>query len=75
MNGLPTTTYRFSGHDTFQCRYAWLPKGVKLLNSNIPTPFANDDKAMVSLGVGKNMVPSSPFGHKPPVLPKGRELK
>jgi hypothetical protein len=53
-------TYRFSGHDTFQCRYAWLPKAVRLLDKD-PLLFFDDDKAMVSLGVGKNMVRSIKF--------------
>jgi hypothetical protein len=47
--------YRFSGHDTFPCRYTWLPKAVQHLrrNNNL---FADEDDAMVQLGVGKNMV-------------------
>jgi len=47
--------FRFSGHDTFPCRYAWLPKAVQNLkrNNNL---FADEDDAMVQLGVGKNMV-------------------
>lgn len=57
------TTYRYSGHDTFQCRYAWLPKAVKLIGGQKPQPdlFDNEDHAMVSLGVGKNMVRSIAF--------------
>lgn len=47
--------YRFSGHETFPCRYAWLPKAVRGLREN-PALFANEDDAMVRLGVGKNMV-------------------
>lgn len=47
--------YRFSGHETFPCRYAWLPKAVAQLN-NDPRLFADEDEAMVRLGVGKNMV-------------------
>src|SRR5438552_3957978 len=47
--------FRFSGHDTFPCRYAWLPKAVQNLkrNNNL---FSDEDDAMVQLGVGKNMV-------------------
>ena len=48
---------RLSGHETFVCRYAWLPKVVQHLNSN-PDLFKNEDAAMVVLGVGKNMVRS-----------------
>lgn len=47
--------YRFSGHETFPCRYAWLPKAYRevLLNRDV---FADEEEAMVLLGVGKNMV-------------------
>jgi hypothetical protein len=47
--------FRFSGHETFPCRYAWLPKAVSNLNLK-PDLFADEDDAMVHLGVGKNMV-------------------
>lgn len=52
--------FRFTGHDTFHCRYAWLPKTVKLLAGDSML-FSNDDKAMVEIGVGKNMVQSIQF--------------
>ena len=47
--------YRYSGHETFPCRYTWLPKAVQNLrrNNNL---FTDEDEAMVQLGVGKNMV-------------------
>jgi hypothetical protein len=51
----PETNYRFSGHETFPCRYTWLPKAVRNLRGN-PALFADEDTAMVRLGVGKNMV-------------------
>lgn len=47
--------YRISGHESFSLRYAWLPKAVRLLPTN-PSLFANEQEAMVQLGVGKNMV-------------------
>lgn len=47
--------FRFSGHETFPCRYTWLPKAVRNLREN-PALFADEDEAMVRLGVGKNMV-------------------
>lgn len=47
--------YRFSGHETFPCRYAWLPKAFRTICKN-PTAFSKDEVAMVDLGVGKNMV-------------------
>lgn len=53
-------TLRFSGHETFACRYAWLPKAYRILSSD-PNAFADEEKAMVELGLGKNMVRSLRF--------------
>ncbi|HMX25071.1 MAG TPA: DUF4007 family protein [Blastocatellia bacterium] len=47
--------YRFSGHETFPVRYSWLPKAYQALSAN-PRLFADEENAMVILGVGKNMV-------------------
>jgi hypothetical protein len=47
--------FRFSGHETFPCRYAWLPKAFRLLKEN-PDAFADEVQAMVDLGIGKNML-------------------
>lgn len=47
--------FRFSGHETFPCRYTWLPKAVIGISKN-PQVFSEEDDAMVALGVGKNMV-------------------
>jgi len=60
MNGLSPVAYRISGHESFACRYTWLPKAVRGLHDN-PKLFADDEKAMVDLGVGKNMVRSIRF--------------
>lgn len=59
---MQSPTYRFSGHETFACRYAWLPKAVREVaeTPEILTP-ACEDRAMVRLGVGKNMVRSIRF--------------
>jgi Protein of unknown function (DUF4007) len=56
------TTYRVSGHESFSCRYTWLPKAVGKLSKN-PKLFSSDaeDEAMVELGLGKNMVRSVRF--------------
>ena len=51
---------RFSGHETFTCRYAWLPKAYRGLSDN-PALFSDDNEAMVELGLGKNMVRSLRF--------------
>ena len=59
LNPLPIKT-RYSGHETFVCRYAWLPKVVSELSKN-PMLFLNEDEAMISLGIGKNMVRSAKF--------------
>jgi hypothetical protein len=53
-DGGPKVKYVFSGHETFPFRYTWLPKGVTNLLKD-PELFARDD-ALVTLGVGKNMV-------------------
>lgn len=69
--------YRISGHETFPCRYTWLPKAVKGLREN-PTLFSDESNAMVALGVGKNMVRSIRFWSLASgitrVEPKGRGL-
>ncbi|MGH6628336.1 MAG: DUF4007 family protein, partial [Burkholderiales bacterium] len=53
-------SYRISGHETFPCRYTWLPKAVRGLREN-PKLFSDEADAMVNLGVGKNMVRSIRF--------------
>lgn len=46
---------RFSGHESFQCRFYWLKKGYDFLQQQ---GDFNADYAPVQLGVGKNMVTS-----------------
>lgn len=53
-------SFRFSGHETFACRYAWLPKACRALRKDRAI-FADEDRAMVELGLGKNMVRSLRF--------------
>ena len=55
----PAPQYRVSGHESFACRYSWLPKAVRGLSD--PLLFSDEDAAMVVLGVGKNMVRSIRF--------------
>jgi hypothetical protein len=50
----------FSGHESFACRYGWLPKLHEALLEN-PDLFADDDAAIIKLGIGKNMVKSIRF--------------
>jgi hypothetical protein len=52
--------YRISGHESFPCRYTWLPKAVRGLDAD-PKLFADEERSMVDLGVGKNMVRSIRF--------------
>ncbi|KZC76066.1 hypothetical protein AYR46_19985 [Sphingobium yanoikuyae] len=52
--------YRFSGHESFACRYAWLPKAYRALRAD-PLIFSDEPRAMVELGLGKNMVRSLRF--------------
>lgn len=52
--------YRVSGHESFTCRYTWLPKVVHNLSRNNQL-FEDEEQAMVQLGVGRNMVGSIRF--------------
>lgn len=47
----------FSGHETFPLRQMWLKKAFDAILTNPKGAFSNDD-AIVTLGVGKNMVSS-----------------
>jgi len=50
---------KFTGHDTFPLRYGWLYKAVNYLNAGgklQTSPEESTRKAIVELGVGKNMV-------------------
>lgn len=51
---------RFSGHETFAFRYAWLPKAYRALKGD-SAAFLDEEAAMVELGLGKNMVRSLRF--------------
>ena len=55
-----TPLLRFSGHETFVCRYAWLPKAIRAVSRD-STILTRPDDAMVELGVGKNMAISIKF--------------
>jgi len=50
------TVPKFAGHETFSLRYGWLKKGVDATRERQDI-FLQDD-ALVTLGVGKNMVRS-----------------
>jgi uncharacterized protein DUF4007 len=50
--------YQFSGHESFTCRNLWLKKGYDFVNNQ---GSFTDERAVVDLGVGKNMVNSVRF--------------
>lgn len=50
----------FSGHESFVLRYGWLPKLHDAISTD-PALFADDENAMLTLGLGKNMVRSLRF--------------
>ncbi|MFN3535905.1 MAG: DUF4007 family protein [Brevundimonas sp.] len=56
----PTLLPRFSGHESFALRYAWLPKAYRGLSAD-PDLFGEEERAMEILGIGKNMVRSLRF--------------
>lgn len=51
---------RFSGHESFVCRYGWLPKVFRAVLAD-PRVLRNDEQAMVMLGIGRNMAKSLQF--------------
>lgn len=55
MNVAVSIRPRFSGHETFACRFAWLPKAVRLIARD-SAALADDERAILELGLGKNMV-------------------
>lgn len=49
------TSFRFSGHQTFPLRMAWIPKAVgEIVRGR--DPLTNIDEGITKLGLGKNMV-------------------
>jgi hypothetical protein len=55
-----TPNERFSGHESFVCRYGWLPK-VHRATQHEPAILKDDEGAMQTLGIGRNMVKSLQF--------------
>ena len=51
---------KFSGHETFACRFAWIPKAVRLIDRD-PGALSDDERAILELGLGKNMVKALRF--------------
>ena len=52
-----TREFRFSGHQSFALRIAWIPKAVREINAG-RDPLTNSDDGIATLGLGKNMVES-----------------
>jgi len=53
---MPSGRLGFAGHETFPFRYGWLKKAVDAVRED--PSLLSSDKALVSLGVGRNMVQS-----------------
>jgi hypothetical protein len=50
----------FSGHESFPCRYGWLPKLYEAVEAD-PEIFTSDERAILTLGLGRNMVKALRF--------------
>lgn len=61
LKAVPYKKLTFSGHDTFHCRQMWLKKGYDFVRNG--RKFSEDD-AVITLGVGKNMVSAIHFWMK-----------
>lgn len=55
-----SSTDRFSGHESFVCRYGWLPKVYREVAEDANL-LRTDEKAIYKLGIGRNMVKSLQF--------------
>jgi hypothetical protein len=53
-------TFKFSGHESFVLRYGWLPKLYDAVAAS-PEVFSSDERAILTLGLGRNMVKSIRF--------------
>ena len=50
----------FSGHESFACRYGWLPKLYEAVQEDEQL-FTSDERAILALGLGNNMVKAIRF--------------
>ena len=50
----------FSGHESFACRYGWLPKLYEAVTDD-PLLFSSDERVILRLGLGRNMIKSLRF--------------
>lgn len=70
MSESASIAFQFSGHETFPLRQLWLMKAVNFahesltFSKNQKTPVFSGESAMLTLGVGKNMVASIAYWAK-----------
>lgn len=57
---MSTANERFSGHESFVCRYGWLPKIYNAVRQD-PLLLKDEAKSTHKLGIGRNMVKSLQF--------------
>lgn len=57
---IKTSSERYSGHESFVCRFGWLTKIHRAIQ-NDSSILRNDDLAIQTLGIGRNMVKSLQF--------------
>ena len=50
----------FSGHESFACRYGWLPKLYEAVREDEEL-FTTDERAILALGLGNNMIKAIRF--------------
>jgi len=55
-----TMVDRFSGHESFVCRYGWLPKAYQAVAAD-PELLRDEERATHLLGIGRNMLKSLQF--------------
>lgn len=55
-----SATERFSGHESFVCRYGWLSKAYRAVAQDAYL-LREEERAMHELGIGRNMVKSLQF--------------
>ena len=59
-NGSGGHAHVVSGHESFACRYGWLPKLYEAVQQDEEL-FTSDERAILTLGLGKNMVTAVRF--------------
>ena len=66
----------FSGHESFACRYGWLPKLYEAVAED-SSLFSSEEDAILRLGLGRNMIKSIRFWGEAFGLTRtqGREVK